>query len=669
MQRMLSWFAGLAMGLACLGGTPASFGQGVNWDLAIKMGLQIVERPVSLPQVVVRMSGEAEPEAVAARYRLRIARSLGGAGFYLLEPMGKIQKTEFDWQSLLADLKQDPDIRFAAQNRRVKKRLKFEADDTFFGPNRLGGQWHLKNEVTPIDANVTGAWSRNLTGSGVVIGIVDDGLPITHPDLRPNMRLDLSYDFGQDDSDPSPVSSQDNHGASVAGVAAARGGNGIGVSGAAPLASLAGLRIDFGSSTDADFVAATLFQSQSIAIKNHSYGFSLPFIDDPSQSAAVEATPETIHCFAAGNGRNASDQDSAKHQIHNLANVINVAAIASNGSFSGYSNFGANVIVTAPSNGVLGITTTDRTGAAGYNGGFGSGDYQNSDGPNAADYTASFGGTSSAAPLVAGALALAHEANPALDYRMANHLLVRTGVKVDPSDSSATSDGGWRANGAGFEFNQNYGFGMIDASALADAATEFSGVTELVTEGTGTIEVNQFIDENNPVAVNFTLSGDTPVEDLYIRFDVTHSFRGDLSAFLTSPSGFRSRLFIQAGTDIEPNLDWTFRTVAFWGEDPAGEWTLELTDNFNADSGTFHRLEVEANLGTLIPDFVLGDANGDGFFDFGDLEPFVLALIDPEQFAITYPHVDPDRALDFDGDGLLSFGDIDGFVNALLGGG
>lgn len=65
--------------------------------------------------------------------------------------------------------------------------------------------------------------------------------------------------------------------------------------------------------------------------------------------------------------------------------------------------------------------------------------------------------------------------------------------------------------------------------------------------------------------------------------------------------------------------------------------------------------------------FPLGDANGDLLFDFGDLEPFVLALTDPELYAQTYPHVDPNRVLDFDGDRTLSFGDIDGFVNALLG--
>ncbi len=72
-------------------------------------------------------------------------------------------------------------------------------------------------------------------------------------------------------------------------------------------------------------------------------------------------------------------------------------------------------------------------------------------------------------------------------------------------------------------------------------------------------------------------------------------------------------------------------------------------------------------LRVVVKTYIKGDANGDGSFDFGDLEPFVLALIDPEGFAAQFPNVNPDLVLDFDGDGSLSFGDIDGFVNALLG--
>ncbi len=73
-------------------------------------------------------------------------------------------------------------------------------------------------------------------------------------------------------------------------------------------------------------------------------------------------------------------------------------------------------------------------------------------------------------------------------------------------------------------------------------------------------------------------------------------------------------------------------------------------------------VRVEAELLTFIP----GDANDDGFFDFGDLEAFVLALTDPSEYAAQYPNVNVDDVLDFYGDGIFDFGDIEGFILALL---
>ena len=67
---------------------------------------------------------------------------------------------------------------------------------------------------------------------------------------------------------------------------------------------------------------------------------------------------------------------------------------------SAYSQFGPDLDVVAPSSGGgQGITTTDRTGADGY---------------SATDYTPSFGGTSSATPLVAGVVANILENDPTL---------------------------------------------------------------------------------------------------------------------------------------------------------------------------------------------------------------------------------------------------------------
>jgi hypothetical protein len=65
--------------------------------------------------------------------------------------------------------------------------------------------------------------------------------------------------------------------------------------------------------------------------------------------------------------------------------------------------------------------------------------------------------------------------------------------------------------------------------------------------------------------------------------------------------------------------------------------------------------------GTVFPP---GDLNCDHTVDFGDINPFVLALTDPAGYATTYPTCNRDLA-DINGDGSVNFGDINPFV-ALL---
>ncbi len=60
-----------------------------------------------------------------------------------------------------------------------------------------------------------------------------------------------------------------------------------------------------------------------------------------------------------------------------------------------------------------------------------------------------------------------------------------------------------------------------------------------------------------------------------------------------------------------------------------------------------------------------GDVNCDGVVDNGDIDAFVLLLIDPAAYAAAYPECDP-RAGDVNGDGSVDNGDIDDFVDLLI---
>jgi subtilisin family serine protease len=515
----------------------------------------------------------------------------------------------------------------------------FTPNDPYFNsgtPLGFPGQWHLDTQTSGAahDANLAGAWNRNLTGQGVTIGFVDDGLQISHPDLSPNYSAADSYDFGQNDANPSPVFSNssagnpngDNHGTAVAGVAGARGGNDMGGTGAAPHANLAGLRVDFPNQTTQMFIDATLYHSSGantdIKVKNHSYGVFTTYVDQTSHATAVVTSHNagTIHVFAAGNERcsdaqfgacglrfNAPiDGDANKKHLQSLQETITVAALGSSGVFATYSNWGANIWVTAPSSsfraGEFAITTTDRTGGAVATGGYNNSPAGDIDAFPDLDYTSRFGGTSSSAPLVAGIMALGKQAQPNLNTRFAKHLLAMTSDIVDPFD--ADPRGGWITNGAGYEFNQNYGFGLIDADEFTLKATQFSAVTPLVTQTIGTTVVGQTIPDNNLTGIsrNFVLNGLLPLEEVEVRLNITHPWRGDLEAFLQSPTGTVSRLMFRNLDDSFDNISsWNFVSNAFWGETPIGQWTLTVRDVFSQDIGMWNNYSVLAKMGSLIP--------------------------------------------------------------------
>lgn len=136
----------------------------------------------------------------------------------------------------LTSLRSDPRVRYAQANRRVRPLL--VPDDPYYPPTPgfyPAGQWNLTGFGMEQAWNVsTGASSRPVVIG--IIGIIDTGVDTSHPDLV--NKLVSGWDFASDDPDPSPgpgptYSETQAHGTHVAGIAAAQGNNGRGVTGVA----------------------------------------------------------------------------------------------------------------------------------------------------------------------------------------------------------------------------------------------------------------------------------------------------------------------------------------------------------------------------------------------------------------------------------------------------
>lgn len=466
-------------------------------------------------------------------------------------------------------------------------------------------QWHLRNRgslggLRKNDLNIEPAWKMAL-GRGVVVGVVDDGLEIGHPDISANAAQaakgrgnSLHYDFVRNSPNPRP-GKQDDHGTAVAGLIAAasnkRGGVGV-----APRARLAGLRLLGGSVSDRNEARALGHRSSRIDIYNCSWGPSDAGDVVRGPGPLVQATLSravrfgragrgNIFVWSSGNGR--ADLDDANYDGYaNAPETIAVGSISDRGRRASDSEAGANLVVCAPSSsqGRQGLTTTDRQGRFGYNR---NGENDGSVRPRRnlpdRDYTNDFGGTSGSAPLVSGVVALMLEANPKLGWREVQDALIRTARKVDPKSA------GWRKNGAGLWFHHGYGAGLVDAGAAVRRARQMRRMGAPLQLQMASGKVGRKIPDANRsgIVLEFDLSAEKDLKVEHVQFivSVRHDYRGDLRYELTSPSGTRSEVSARPFDSGDRLAQWPFMSVHHWGEPSRGVWRLRVIDTSKGISG------------------------------------------------------------------------------------
>jgi len=483
----------------------------------------------------------------------------------------------------------------------------FLPDDPYFKD-----EWYIRGRgqngaKKASDAKITPVWEQRdssgnlIRGTGITVGIVDNGVQMDHPDLAANISATYKINFNDGASDDPSPGAADNHGTAVAGVAAAVGFNGIGVTGAAPSAKIAPIRLIGGSFTSLDEADAYAYGGSGIRIKSNSWSRqtgvnSLQPDDEIVQAAlATAANAGTVITFSGGNDLT-KEANTNQRGLKNSIYTLPIAAVNDQARQCDYSNPGASLIISAPAGGDVyglsssrpqGTSTTDRTGTAGYNIGavniYGKPDYSNN------DYTENFNGTSSATPVVSGVTALLLQANSSLNWRDVKEIYIRSATKNDSGDSD------WAINGAGFWFNHKYGAGLINASDAVRLAKNWSKLGTMTSVSVPLSSLPSTIRDNNSSGLvkyfdTRALSA-LRVEHATVTTDITHPSRGELEIQLTSPDGTTSRLaekHTSYAADPADYPDWTFSTVHNWGEDSRGLWKLKIADRVSGNTGTLN---------------------------------------------------------------------------------
>ncbi|MGK7955924.1 MAG: S8 family serine peptidase [Crocosphaera sp.] len=495
-------------------------------------------------------------------------------------------------------------------------------------------QWHLRNTtIGEYDLNVVDVWD-DYTGNGVLVAVIDDGFDYFHADLNDNYRWDIDYDYNGGDPYPygSPYYNQDDqpfgnpnnsHGTSVAGIIAAER-NGIGAVGVAYSANITGYRATSVSSPGALINPTTNAinhaVSQNVDIINNSWGFNFgltynAFYDNFNNAAffsaeqAIENAVDngrgglgTAIVFAAGNHRTIGENTNY-HNFQNSRHVITVGALNADGNVSSYSTRGASILVSAfGSEGS--VLTTDRTGNAGSNTIYTSGSTDILD----TNYTGKFNGTSAAAPMVSGVVALMLEANSDLGYRDVQEILAYSARKTGSvTQNTYSTNGANNWNGGGLHVSHDAGFGLVDAHAAVRLAETWQDQSTYDNEQlfTGFRSVGQWIPDNNINGISSTINmtGGLNIDFVEVELDIDHSWRGDLFVTLTSPDGTISELIDTPGfgLDAGDDIKFTVSSTHHWGENSGGNWTLNVHDLASGDIGILNnwRLNLYGDLDTV----------------------------------------------------------------------
>lgn len=532
-------------------------------------------------------------------------------------------------------------------------------------------QFHL----LPSDAanasfgvNAIGGWN-NASGEGVRVGIVDSPHDLLHTDL--NVNLPVNFDLDGDgnlevdangnsipdilDNDHSGTSTA-SHGTAVSGIALARHNNGSTVGVAPESTYVPHHLVNGGAMPDDGYYNYT-------DVVNNSWGYDgtsgvfqnrTPLFLERWQTA----TENSIQVVAAGNDRrpdfwgNRGWDNSNNNGWHGRENIV-VGATMRNGEVEQYSTPGASLFVSAPVNGSNFRFDSARNGSANANQQFTTTSDVTDDSANNFDdvgyangpIDTRMNGTSAAAPMVTGSIAMMLEANPNLTARDVQHILTETSVKNGLIDSNGDgqldtvnpnaggdaavpgsagsielrtsfqpgvnttydiNDGhntGWFQNGAGHWVSDSFGFGIVDAGAAVDLANNWTKVGAELQHSTNEILTNGYtIPEDNlggldslSEAGSWNVNDTLKVEWVELTVDLNLPEQDEVMLAVQSPAGTRSVLMAPGGSDSNGfNGERTLITNQFWGEASNGDWSIEVLDtNVDGDSATISDAKLD----------------------------------------------------------------------------
>ncbi len=420
-----------------------------------------------------------------------------------------------------------------------------------------------------------------------------------HEDLTDNVNTSLNHDYSGNNDVYDPSKARGTH---VAGIIAAAGDNSLGVRGVAPQAGIYSynLAANFSNANAKD---AMIRNRDITAVSINNWG-------PEDTSVLIEASSEweegvgmgirewlgdkgIFYVWATGN-RGDNRGQANFDEYSNYYAVTTVCSVDGEGNKSSFSEEGVNLWVCAPGED---ITTTDNNNG----------------------YVFDASGTAYSAAQVAGVAALMREVNSDLSWRDLKLILAASARKNDASDTDwETGAHKYGSDTESYNYNPKYGFGVVDAEAAVGLAESWASVGGMRASTISSGPINMAIPDRTPgvdgeATAILTIPDTFPsfTEFIEIEISFTHPFFPELKIQITSPDGTVSQLTEEHSRGASHSFAHTDRTHRFGlarhlGEDPAGEWSLKISDTSIGDTGTLHSWSIRVyghKTGNTVPGF------------------------------------------------------------------
>ena len=376
----------------------------------------------------------------------------------------EFDKTKISAASILSDVRRSRQVAAAQMNQKVHLRA-IPNDPDFFS------QWQYDNTganngISDADIDAPPAWDittggTTVTGEEIVIGIVDGGVNLIHPDLAGNIWTNrneipdngidddnngfiddiFGWNFNENNNDVGNGGNGHHHGSPVMGILGAEGNNGIGVTGVNWNIKVMNL---VGNSSSDEVIAAYNYMLDMRISYNETNGTEGAFVVATNASLGVpDSFPDAFPVWCA------------------MYNRLGEAGIISAGAtVNRNTNVEADgdIPTTCTSDYLISVTNTDNRDQKPFGAGFGA-THIDLSAPGAGAFTvdnsggySAFGGTSAATPHVAGAVALLYSVpipafmddvrqNPREAARLVRNFILQ-GVDEIPDLQGITNTGG-----------------------------------------------------------------------------------------------------------------------------------------------------------------------------------------------------------------------------------